>query len=53
MKRLLLFIWIIGWTTVAFQQISITLQSLNTPSNWPPNGYVIVENRSGQKSYGN
>ena len=49
MKKLLLFIWIISWTTVAFQQIQITLQSLDKPSNHPPNGYVIVGNRSGQK----
>ena len=49
MKKLLLFIWIISWTSVAFQQIPITLQSLNKPSNHPPDGYVIVGNRSGQK----
>ena len=44
-----LLIWIIGWTIVAFHQIPITLQSLNNRTNWPPEGYVIVENRSGQK----
>ena len=48
-KKYLLIIWIIGWTIVAFQQIPITLQSLNKSSNWPPEGYVIVENRGGQK----
>ena len=48
-KKYLLIIWIIGWTIVAFQQIPITLQSLNKPSNHSPDGYVIVGNRSGQK----
>ena len=49
MKKFLLFTWILIWTIVAFQQIPITLQSLNKSSNWPPEGYVIVENRGGQK----
>ena len=44
-----LLIWIIGWTIVAIHQIPITIQSLNNPSNWPPEGFVIVENRSGDK----
>lgn len=44
-----LIIWIIGWTIFAYQQIPITLNSLNKPSNWPPEGYVIVENRNGEK----
>ena len=44
-----LLIWIIGWTIVAIYQIPITIQSLNNPSNWPPEGFVIVENRSGDK----
>ena len=52
MKKFLLFVWIIGWTFVGFQQVPITLQSLNASNNqknWPPDGYVIVENRSGEK----
>ena len=52
MKKFLLFVWIIGWTFVGFQQVPITLQSLNMSNNqknWPPDGYVIVENRSGEK----
>ena len=44
-----LLIWIIGWMIVAIHQIPITIQSLNNPSNWPPEGFVIVENRSGDK----
>ena len=52
MKKFLLLVWIIGWTFVGFQQVPITLQSLNVSNNqknWPPDGYVIVENRSGEK----
>ena len=48
-KRNLLITWIIGWTVFAFQQVPMTIQSLNKPTNWPPDGYVIVENRSGDK----
>ena len=44
-----LVIWIIGWTIVAYQQVSITLDSLQKQTNWPPEGYVIIQNRSGDK----
>ena len=51
-KKLTLIVWIIGWSIVAFQQISTTYQTLNHSFNrdkWPPEGFVIVENRSGDK----
>jgi len=51
-KKLILIVWIIGWCIVAFQQISTTYQTLNHSFNrdkWPPEDFVIVENRSGDK----
>ena len=48
-KKILLIFWITGWTIVAFQQVPMTLESLNKRTNWPPEGYVIIENRSGDK----
>lgn len=51
-KKLILIVWIIGWSIVALQQIPITYEILNHSYNqkeWPPEGFVIVENRGGDK----
>ena len=51
-KRFILIIWIIGWSIVAIQQIPTTFSLISHSFNkkvWPPEGFVIVENRSGQK----
>ncbi len=47
--KIFLTIWIFSWTIVAYQQVPITIQSLNKSLNWPPEGYVITQNRSGDK----
>ena len=52
LKKLLISIWITGWSIIAAYEISTTLELINISSNketWPPEGFVIVENRSGDK----
>ena len=52
LKKLFISIWITGWSIIAAYEISTTLELINISSNketWPPEGFVIVENRSGDK----
>tara|TARA_X000000950_G_scaffold55029_1_gene65833 strand:+ start:5615 stop:7012 length:1398 start_codon:yes stop_codon:yes gene_type:complete len=52
LKKLLISIWITGWSIIAAYEISTTLELINASSNketWPPQGFVIVENRGGDK----
>ena len=52
LRKYLVIIWILGWSVVLFQEIPTTfslISNLINQESWPPEGFVIVENRNGQK----